>query len=364
MGNKSTTDNTRAKDIDQTKDVIQYSDYAQGVGEENIGEDYYDYADDIYERIRSKPDADIYVERYTEIFIDPIKGTAYPYESPRNIGSETSDRRITTISSENPKYIELIICQSDMNELVKEKFAVNRDIPDHECKGNCECIGKLIKINRSNGKTTLHPLTLSPTSSEPGKKISSKETCPPMKGGADKVLTTDSSDDEDEGEKNDMFSETSELVVEPNKNKNKNKKNQNKKNNNGDNDDLGIDDVDNDDAENIISDDDIEDEPDDDDEDLEGIEDEDITEDGLLFDQSDITSSDLYRIQSRVFGSETDTEDNLESDIGFTEKVEAAMNQANRRKKMFDSEDRDILNMNSPTDRYLRKPFRKNNKYH
>ena len=127
------------------------------------------------------------------------------------------------------------------------------------------------------------------------------------------------------------------------------------------------------------------DEVDDIDEDLEGLEDEDIMEDGFIFEQSDVTSSDLYRIQNRIFGSETDTEyeytdsyDSYDSDDdnSTTDIVENAMYQLNLRKKIlksnpndmrdsiFDSEDRDIMEMGvSSTEKYTKRAARRNNKY-
>lgn len=126
------------------------------------------------------------------------------------------------------------------------------------------------------------------------------------------------------------------------------------------------------------------DEVDDIDEDLEGLEDEDIMEDGFIFEQSDVTSSDLYRIQNRIFGSETDTEyeytDNNSYDTdddSTTDIVENAMYQLNLRKKIsksnpnnmrdsiFDSEDMDIMEMgiDSSTEKYTKRTARRNNKY-
>lgn len=155
----------------------------------------------------------------------------------------------------------------------------------------------------------------------------------------------------------------------------------------------------------------IEDETDDDNDDLEGLEDEDITEEGIIL-ESDINTSDLYRMQKRIFASETETGSNNdifasdnESDIfdekyddtitetisgsetytqsrnyndnnyqnandynddddeQTTEKVRKAMKQMNEYENVFDSEDRDIMRMNSSTDQYMKRPTQRNNKY-
>lgn len=120
---------------------------------------------------------------------------------------------------------------------------------------------------------------------------------------------------------------------------------------------------------------DDDDEPDIDDDELEGVDDEDITtENGFILEQSDIGSSDLYRMQSRVFGSETDdsidySRNNKNSrnsdydDDEITDRVRNAMDKMNVRNNIFDSEDNDILNMNSSTDKYMKRPTKKNHKY-
>lgn len=108
---------------------------------------------------------------------------------------------------------------------------------------------------------------------------------------------------------------------------------------------------------------------------------EETTEEGFIMEQSDITSSDLYRMQSRIFGSETSTDaatrrvsytnkwsnsftDSESDDKNTTERVRKAMSRINNRNNLFDSEDHDILDMNSSTSQYMKRPVKKNSKYH
>jgi len=109
------------------------------------------------------------------------------------------------------------------------------------------------------------------------------------------------------------------------------------------------------------------------DEDDEALEDlDDVTEDGFLLGQSDINTSDLYRIQNRIFQSETETDDEE-----TTDQVRQAMKQINdrqssrKRNPIYDTEDRQILGMNSrdvdfeisDSEKYLRRPVNRNAKY-
>jgi hypothetical protein len=111
-------------------------------------------------------------------------------------------------------------------------------------------------------------------------------------------------------------------------------------------------------------DNDEEDDSDFDDEELEDIDNEDITEDGIMLEQSTINSSDLYKMQSRIFGSNTSSNDLL-SESDFTEQVRKAMVNVNRNKQMFSSEDQAILNMNSvSSEKLIKKKPKHNKKYH
>lgn len=78
-----------------------------------------------------------------------------------------------------------------------------------------------------------------------------------------------------------------------------------------------------------------------------------------LLEQSDITSSDLYRMQRRIFESETETDYD-------TENVEDAIRRLEGRQP-YDSEDRIIMGMeyteDGNTEDYMHRPIHKNNKY-
>lgn len=347
MGNNISSN--RDRNIDQS-DIVQYpsgNNTNVVTAPENISE-YHNEADAIYEKLSKQP----YIEKkYTEVIYDPVKGTAYPYESPHHFGSETSPNPVA--SSEGPKFVEFICQNNDAVE--KERYAVNHETPNHDCRCNCECIDKIVELRNEDSRTILYPL--STTSSDPVDKNAASKTCN-LKGGAKK-----NSNDSD------IFSDTSDIDTKVDKKNNK--KNKKNKNDDDDDDDDEVLDMEDEDEPADDDDDNLEedaDEDDDDMEELENIEDEEIAEDGILFEQSDITSSDLYRMQSRVFGSETDTEygnndddDNLESDYDFTEQVRYAMDRINQRKTMFNSEDREILDMKS--DKFNNKNFKKNNKY-
>ena len=106
-------------------------------------------------------------------------------------------------------------------------------------------------------------------------------------------------------------------------------------------------------------------EDDDDDDDLEDLDldKEIITEDDdEIFNQSDINSSDLERMQSRIFASSDSLDDN-----DTTEEVRLAMKElnkrGNKRANLFNSEQKRILAMDSPTDEFVNRPVSRNIKY-
>jgi len=103
------------------------------------------------------------------------------------------------------------------------------------------------------------------------------------------------------------------------------------------------------------------------DEELDKIEDEDedVSEDGILLGDDDVNSSELYRMQNRLFGSATPSDTHLENEDEneHTEEVQRAMNDINRDKQMFSSEeDKEILGMKSPS-RITSKKHKPNKKY-
>ena len=80
-----------------------------------------------------------------EIFSDPLRGIALPYITNTNMSE--SENNYNSISSENPRYIELIICKDNLNsENINEKFAIHNSYPDHECIGNCHCIKEMFEV--------------------------------------------------------------------------------------------------------------------------------------------------------------------------------------------------------------------------
>lgn len=393
-----------------------------------INEGIYDDANKIYDKIWDG-NKYIFVEKKIDIFEHPARGIPMPYIVDKDsFGSESNYEQL--VSSENPRYIEFIICKGDAGEF-KQKFAVNKSVPYHECKENCPCIEEIVEVigekNRIYKKDKPEENTkffsLSPTSSEPfdwklyntnpnmGNMEPRKEngmgtdTCPgritgkcpfgigkcpyangrrcpfsielgpnipgemynsmnhpKLMGGAKKGTGMNTS------KKNELtkqigkaFSTTSEMNETSSSAIGEKKKKKNKKH------------LENEDSTTTTStsttsttistttdenDEEIED-------DLEGLEDEeDPEENGFIIEQSDISSSDLYRMQSRIFGSETQSMSSTDHKSETTENVRQAMNKMNSRKTLFDTEDRNILELNSSTDEFMKRPTNKNFKYH
>lgn len=425
---------------------------------------------------------DIGNESQLDVFSDPAKGIHLPYYSNQTIGSDY--RKDYLLSSENPKYIEFIYCETPVNganeKEINEKYRVHQFEPDHDCKENCHCIRQFIEISANtsrvrnvdnfDNKNIFSPASnsqpgrpgaqvFSPTSSEGTYQYNTKgstrptHTCPAtqsggmcpamrggmcsamqggtcgvmqggtcgaMWGGADNDTSPETTTDSDEEFEN-AFSDTSEMsdtTTSPGNNYRgnyrgnyrdnirtqlRNLRDKSKMNQDMDtSSDEAISDATSDMSTDmkkrkIATDDNVtsemvdtsdQDEVDSIDEDLEGLEDEDIMEDGFLFEQSDVTSSDLYRMQSRIFGSETDTdyeytennfdnEYNSDDNDSTTDIVQNAYHKMNLRKKInnsnpnnmrnsiFDSEDRDIMEMGigSSTDKYTKRTVKRNNKY-
>jgi hypothetical protein len=232
--------------------------------------------------------------KHIEVFVDPHKGLSMPYES--DIPSYEKN-----IVSDNPKYIELVICKNNMKD-IKERFNV-----EHPCKGgDCGCTTKIYDVNDPFFKRK-----------------------PVQMGGAD----DDDDDDDDELALSDSDEDDNGEDIP------KKKKKQNKEKGEDDDDD------------------------DDDDEDLD-IDDEDITEDGLILENSDITSSDLYKMQRNYFRSNTISD---YSEDGFTDAVEKAMDKGKSKPKyndkLFDTEDRNILDLSSSSG-LNKRPKKRNSKYY
>lgn len=80
------------------------------------------------------------------------------------------------------------------------------------------------------------------------------------------------------------------------------------------------------------------------------------SDDGILM-GSDVTSSDLYQMQERIFGSNTE-----DSDLADELTSEVEQGRISRHNKLFDSEEELMLHMSSPS--LTKEPIRKNDKYH
>ena len=105
-----------------------------------------------------------------------------------------------------------------------------------------------------------------------------------------------------------------------------------------------------------------------------------FSDQGLILSNSSIDTSDLYKMQSRVygFGSDSDANSNSNSNSDFdidngpydsedsishTDKVNDAIKKMNLRKNIFSSESREILGLNSDSEGYMKKGKKRNPKY-
>ena len=374
MGNNNSRN---SEDIQNTANATKFNNQTKA--------NMYKKANQMYNDIWDSEDQSKY-----EVYKDNARGINMPYYS-------SDGKQDMMVSSEYPKYVEFVVCAEDINNLrdVKEKYAVNKSTPDHNCVGNCYCIEETIEFLGNKRRVLSNNNIISPTSdalsetseipkikdnkksniaiirnnnvsggcakkdySWAGVNNKTANTNAPepkvaiirntnLKGGArnnmddSPVETVDLDDTEDDL----MFSNTSDLTSTPTIKKKQNKDDE------------------------IVNADDEDDDIDDDD-DLEGLEEE-LTEDGFDFDQSDMDSTDLYKMTNNIFVSQTDSDNYQNNRIydddvdSITEKVRVAMNKPNYRlnKNLYNSEDLDILQMNSSSDNYSKKPVKKNNKY-
>jgi hypothetical protein len=378
MGNNNSSSQEKKQ---QTVDVSKQND---------ISDNIYTTADKLYNKIY---DDNNKIDTYS----DPSRGINMPYITDENAYISRNHGDLL-INSENPQYIEFIIynkknlCNiNDLNEK-KEKYAVHNSAPDHDCKGNCSCILQSYEIigkhnKNSNKYNQYSDLSVSPTSDElytPTQKknyqtfnaTTSTDMYTPkisnlsatstydvnnnnskvyksMFGGANKNNDDTSPEDiTDSDEDNEEFSDTSEMSDTTTSPAFGDKIKKKLSNNSNENDE------------------DLVDENDTDDEDLEGLDDEDVTENGYILENSEIDTDDLYEMNTRIFSSETDSDnqynDDDDDDDDITENVRAALNSRKnniRNKNMFNSEDNKILQMNSETDQYMKRPVTKNIKY-
>lgn len=105
------------------------------------------------------------------------------------------------------------------------------------------------------------------------------------------------------------------------------------------------------------------------------------SEEGLVLSNSEITTSDLYRLQSKIFGSdnkeefgsdfgsdfgsESETDSGTESELegSNTARIGRAIKKSGLERKLFSSESRDILGLTSDTEDYARRKHKANPKY-
>ena len=214
----------------------------------------------------------------------PVFDTDRKYSHSPLINTEqlySSDR--PNISSDDIKYVEFVVCTEDKSnnsfDNTKSRFAVNHEIPGHECGENCGCVmtvydtaGKLRALSMKGGKKA--------------NKKGKKQT----------------------GRKRNVLEETSEASSVTSL---------------GSSSDL---------SDNSETDMKLEDIPD-------------ISEEGIPVSTGSISSTELYKLQSRIFGSDTPDESYQQSD--FTEDVKKAMNDIKNKDHLFDSEDIAIMNLTS-----------------
>ncbi len=362
MGNN----NSSQEKIPETSNVSKKNTAAS----QTISDNMYAKADELYGKIFED-------DQTLEMYRDPSRGISMPYISDKNAYSSETIHD-TMVSSENPRYIEIVVCKcngngsADISER-NEKYAVHKSKPDHDCRGNCNCIQEIIEItgnkrkvydnkkyktcaseynysatsddmftpNQKKNNQNFSPTSasLSPTSTDEffgaqnrnnmaNKNLNQYNT---MFGGADSETSPEEiSDSDEEIEETSDTSEMSDTVSSSVNIGNKKKP------------------VVNSNAE-------LTDEDDDDDEDLEGLDDEEISEDGLALggsdiesygaDYTDVDTNDLYdmydkdfdddvnKMQNKIFVSHTDSDNHYnDDDDDFTENVRAALKNVNERK--------------------------------
>ena len=249
----------------------------------------------------------------SNIFVNRF-GKTMPYDGANsNHPIFQVDNSLTSdlVSPEKIRYLEIVMCQ-DNGSKATEKYAVHNETPDHDCGPNCHCIERTFEIQGNY----------------------SREISSPQHGGmiylSSPTSTADASDSlGDVSSSTSTFeSDTSEdlkIKVTMNGGARKTKRNNN--------------------SDDVDSDLDLDEEG------------------GIMLEHSSISTSDLYRMQSRIFGSNTPTENNEQSEAGYTEEVERALNVINRKKQTFNSEERNIMDMSSDSKKLLRKKPNTNSKY-
>ena len=95
--------------------------------------------------------------------------------------------------------------------------------------------------------------------------------------------------------------------------------------------------------------------------------DDEVSEEGIIIDSDDINTSDIEKMQARLFRSETSDDANMDADDftdNYTDVVREALNDVKRKNNIYDSEERQIVDMNSDSADYMKRPVNKNMKYY
>uniref|UniRef100_A0A6C0LVE2 Uncharacterized protein n=1 Tax=viral metagenome TaxID=1070528 RepID=A0A6C0LVE2_9ZZZZ len=243
-----------------------------------------------------------------DVFINPDgQGLVYQKKMPHN-EFLSSELKRDNIISDSLSYVEIVICKENLHDFV-ERHRVKHYMPGHKCNGNCNVIldPETKKYQIFGGANDSDTSTI--TSNESNTSATSSDT-------SSETLSATTSD----------TSITSNKSKFPIKKKEFTKKDDKKK------------------KAEVIGDVEITDESDVDDEDLNDI-DEEISEDGIrISDPHSINTSDLYKMQKKIYTSDTDTENDR------MKEVSKAIDVVQRNKQIFDSEDRKILELNNVVD--------------
>jgi hypothetical protein len=164
MGNNNSTHGNKVDVVNETKyndDLATLKRGSEPLGEDllkqfyaknteseanKISENIYDKADTMYEEIWDNGEHDLYVKRKikVDVYADPSRGITLPYISDRNAYESESKNDLLT-SSENPRYIEFIICKGNLSD-IHEKYAIHKTTPNHDCRGDCNCIQETLEV--------------------------------------------------------------------------------------------------------------------------------------------------------------------------------------------------------------------------
>ncbi|BCS83259.1 hypothetical protein QLL95_gp0864 [Cotonvirus japonicus] len=357
MGNNSSNQN-KPKVVDTSHDDLTFLTEKNGYNVRKVPYDYHNYNR----------------QNGIDYFEDKYSGNKLPYISNQTIfGTENN-----IISSENPKYVEFIVCEKNGTNKNNEIYAIHKNgQPYHHCGANCDCLREIFELNNKKIiapnksfaeriKSNELDYLLSPTSTESNYfyngNLVSKTTNNPvnMYGGANNDTSPDGFSDSDQNNTTTSDNELSPTSSDPSFGVNKNNVT---KNNVIKNNKLNKSKVISDDKLIFDSDKIEDDEDDEDDEELEGL---DVGEN--MFSQSDIDTEDIYKMKKRIFESsnsrntDDDSDNDDDSDSETTERVRKAMNRMNSRNKIFDTEDRTILDMKSSNNAIFRNS-KKNNKW-